>query len=87
MAKEKVTDIIIARLLKEADIDFTPEESQIKVLKTASKRDTGRKGFLNLAHEAVFTRSIRARMKNSQYHHTRHIFSQRLMNFSRFLCA
>ena len=49
MAKEKVTDIIIARLLTEAGIDFTPEESQIKeineALKTASKRDTGRKGF------------------------------------------
>lgn len=49
MAKEKKTDILIARLLTEAGIDFTPEESSIaeinEALKTASKRDTGRKGF------------------------------------------
>ncbi|MBQ8098825.1 MAG: SAM-dependent DNA methyltransferase, partial [Bacteroidaceae bacterium] len=49
MAKEKKTDIIVARLLTEAGIYFTPEESCIvevnEALKTASKRDTGRKGF------------------------------------------
>lgn len=49
MAKEKKTDILVARLLTEAGIDFTPEESSIaeinEALKTASKRDTGRKGF------------------------------------------
>ena len=49
MAKEKVTDIIVAQLLKEAGIDATPEESRIyeinEALKTSSKRDTGKKGF------------------------------------------
>ena len=49
MAKEKVTDIIVAQLLAKAGIEATPEESQIKeineALKTSSKRDTGRKGF------------------------------------------
>ena len=49
MAKEKVTDIIVARLLTEAGIEATPEESRIheinEALKTSSKRDTGRKGF------------------------------------------
>lgn len=49
MAKEKKTDILVAKLLTEAGIDFTPEESSIaeinEALKTASKRDTGRKGF------------------------------------------
>lgn len=49
MAKEKVTDIIIAQLLAKAGIDATPGESRIheinEALKTSSKRDTGRKGF------------------------------------------
>lgn len=47
--KEKVTDIIVAQLLREAGIDATPEESRIReineALKTSSKRDTGKKGF------------------------------------------
>ena len=49
MPKEKKTDIIVAQLLTEAGIEFTPEESHIheinEALKTASKRDTGKKGF------------------------------------------
>lgn len=49
MAKEKTTDILVAKLLTDAGIKFTPEESEIceinEALKTASKRDTGKKGF------------------------------------------
>lgn len=49
MANEKKTDIIVAKLLSEAGIDATPNESCIReineALSTSSKRDTGRKGF------------------------------------------
>lgn len=49
MANEKLTDHIIARLLNQAEIDFTPNESSIveinNALKTSSKRGTGNKGF------------------------------------------
>jgi len=49
MANEKKTDLIVARLLTKAGIDYTPNESHIKeineALKKSSKRDTGRKGF------------------------------------------
>ena len=49
MANEKITDHIVAPLLREAGIDFTPNGSRIKeindALKTASKRDTGEPGF------------------------------------------
>ena len=49
MANEKLTDHIIARLLNQAGIDFTPNESSIveinNALKTSSKRGTGNKGF------------------------------------------
>lgn len=49
MANEKITDHIVAQLLREANIEFTPNESRIieinEALKTSSKRDTGKKGF------------------------------------------
>lgn len=49
MVNEKITDHIVAPLLREAGIDFTPNGSRIKeindALKTASKRDTGEPGF------------------------------------------
>ncbi len=38
MAKEKKTDILVARLLTEAGIDFTPEESSIAEINEALKR-------------------------------------------------
>ena len=37
MAKEKKTDILVARLLTEAGIDFTPEESSIAEINEALK--------------------------------------------------
>lgn len=49
MAKEKVTDILVAKLLEEAGIKFEPQGSTIKeiveALKHASKRDTDKPGF------------------------------------------
>lgn len=49
MANEKKTDILIARLLREAGIDAEPNGSRIKevqeALATSSKRGTGKKGF------------------------------------------
>lgn len=50
MAKnERITDFLIGELLKEVNIDFTPNGSNIKelrdALKTASKKGTGRAGF------------------------------------------
>lgn len=49
MAKEKVTDILVAKLLEEAGIKYEPQGSTIKeiveALKHASKRDTGKPGF------------------------------------------
>ena len=49
MANEKKTDIIISGLLDKAGIKATPNGSDIKevadALKTASKRETGKKGF------------------------------------------
>lgn len=49
MANEKETDLIIANLLKEADIHATPNGSNIleiaDALKSGSKRGTGKKGF------------------------------------------
>jgi type I restriction-modification system DNA methylase subunit len=49
MAKEKMTDDLIANLLKEADIEYVRDEGiNLEVqnaLKTASKRGTGKSGF------------------------------------------
>lgn len=49
MANEKKTDIFISRLLESADINYTPNGSDIKeiqeALKTASKKGTGKSGF------------------------------------------
>ena len=49
MANEKKTDILIARLLREAGIDAEPNGSQIievqEALATSSKRGTGKQGF------------------------------------------
>ncbi|MBQ6051189.1 MAG: hypothetical protein IJL35_11435 [Bacteroidaceae bacterium] len=49
MAKEKKTDILVAKLLEEAGIKYEPQGSTIKeiieALKHASKRDTGKPGF------------------------------------------
>lgn len=49
MANEKKTDILIARLLREAGIDAEPNGSRIKevreALATSSKRGTGKQGF------------------------------------------
>lgn len=49
MANEKKTDILIARLLREAGIDAEPNSSRIKevqeALATSSKRGTGKQGF------------------------------------------
>jgi type I restriction-modification system DNA methylase subunit len=49
MANEKKTDFFIGKLLNLANIDFTPNGSDIKeiqdALKTASKKGTGKSGF------------------------------------------
>ena len=49
MANEKKTDILIARLLREAGIDAEPNGSQIievqEALATSSKRGTGKQGL------------------------------------------
>ena len=49
MAKEKKTDILVAKLLEDAGIKYEPQGSAIKevedALKHASKRDTGKPGF------------------------------------------
>ena len=49
MANEKKTDILIARLLREAGIDAEPNGSQIievqEALATSSKRGTGKQDF------------------------------------------
>ena len=49
MAKEKLTDLLVAKLLDAAHIEYTTGESQIKeidkALSIASKRGTGKKGF------------------------------------------
>ena len=49
MPNEKLTDLLIAELLKTAKIEATPNGSNIveisEALKTASKRGTGKKGF------------------------------------------
>ena len=49
MANEKKTDILIARLLREAGIDVEPNGSQIievqEALATSWKRGTGKQGF------------------------------------------
>jgi type I restriction-modification system DNA methylase subunit len=50
MANEKKTDIFISKLLESAEIKYTPNGSDIKeiqeALKTASKKGTGKVGFL-----------------------------------------
>ena len=49
MANEKKTDIFISKLLENAEINYTPNGSDIKeiqeALKTASKKGTGKSGF------------------------------------------
>ena len=49
MVNEKITDMFVEGLLKEANIDFMPNGSSIKeiedALKTASKRGTNKVGF------------------------------------------
>lgn len=49
MAMEKITDILIAKLLEDAGINYVPQGSGIKevadALKFASKRETGKPGF------------------------------------------
>lgn len=49
MVNEKITDDFISRLLRDAEIDYTPNGSSIKqiqdALMTASKRGTGKSGF------------------------------------------
>ena len=49
MANEKKTDIFISKLLESAEINYTPNGSDIKeiqeALKTASKKGTGKSGF------------------------------------------
>jgi type I restriction enzyme M protein len=49
MANEKKTDIFISKLLESAEIQYTPNGSDIKeiqeALKTASKKGTGKSGF------------------------------------------
>ena len=49
MANEKITDLFISDLLKNAEIEFTPNDSNIKeihdALKSASKKKSGHVGF------------------------------------------